>query len=363
MIFLKPRKLTHGHEILRTSNATLIYLGSASFHFSYKLKSRLFFGSLDFKKRRFQLIPLFLSAFSITAFLGFGPIHTSAGLKPDPILSNTEAVENDIRDMEAKNADDIYLRETEEQKRAILNASEDDNEFMKKTHYTIKTGENLNSVLKKFNLKAEELEVKKGRKYNLKPGDVVLLPGRNGLIHTMKKGESLARLIDQYGLSVRDVLIENKLGSADIFEPGDKVFLPGAVAPVPEPTWYLPVSSRVITSDYAYRTYPRSHFHDALDLKANYESVKAARSGKIIYSGWMGGYGNVIIIQHTDNFKTLYAHNSKLYVKRGDKIQGGRVISRSGCTGYCFGAHLHFEVIKNGKTVDPKKYLKGLRYK
>ena len=104
-------------------------------------------------------------------------------------------------------------------------------------------------------------------------------------------------------------------------------------------------------------------FHEGLDLKSYYAPVKASKSGKVIYSGWLGGYGYTVVIDHGNNMKTLYAHNSRLYVKKGAYVQRGQVISRSGNTGYSFGPHLHFEVIKNGKSVDPRKYLKNLRMK
>nr|HNI26208.1 M23 family metallopeptidase [Leptospiraceae bacterium] len=61
----------------------------------------------------------------------------------------------------------------------------------------------------------------------------------------------------------------------------------------------------------------------------------------------------------TKELKSLYAHNSRIIVKEGEYIQGGKQISVSGCTGYCFGAHLHLEIIKNGVSVNPKDYIKG----
>ena len=147
-----------------------------------------------------------------------------------------------------------------------------------------------------------------------------------------------------------------------MFKVGQKIFLPGAEVPEPPPIWVAPVSSRVITSGFGWRNYPREQFHQAWDLKANYETVYAARSGKVTYSGWLGGYGNAIIIEHTKEIKTLYGHNSKLLVREGEYIQGGKPISRSGCTGYCFGPHLHFEVIRNGENIDPKHYFKPMGF-
>lgn len=363
MIFLKPRKLSHGKELLRTKNFTLIYLGSLNFHYSFILRKQLFYGSIDLKRKRFKLIPLFVTASLIALFLGFGPIQNPTDSQViNPVQPISEVIENDKEDMEAKNADDDYLKETEAQKLAILNLEEDSEEsYEKVTRYTIKEGETLESISQKYSLNIEELAELSGLESSseLKSGDYVYLPGRNGLIYTFQKGDSLARLVNQYNISVDDVIYENKLTNPDIFLEGQKIFLPGAYIPDPPQLWFLPVSSGVITSDFGWRAFPRSQYHDALDLKAAYEPVRAARSGIVIYSGWMGGYGNVVILQHNKNLKTLYGHNSKLFVKRGDKIEGGKVISRSGCTGYCFGAHLHFEIIKDGVPVDPKKYIKG----
>ncbi|MEM7184229.1 MAG: peptidoglycan DD-metalloendopeptidase family protein [Spirochaetota bacterium] len=374
MIFRKPRKLTHGREIVRTDNFTLIYLGDYNYHYSYKRGKKLFFGGIDLNKKRFQALPLIMIACSLTAILGFSPIQSDKrGQSTLPYAVHVnEVFENDATDRKAKNADEDYLKATEAKKKAILESYQEDfsdtqnDHYKKVTRYTVKKNETLKSIAKRFRLKIQDLlktnKIKSKYKYYA-PGEHLYLPGKAGIIYTFKKGDSLARLVSKYNISTDDVLFENKIRSADLFSPGQKIFLPGAVRPKPPLLWYMPVPSRVITSDFAWRTYPRSHFHDALDLKANYEPVKAARSGKVIYSGWMGGYGNVVIIQHTQGLKTLYAHNSKLYVRRGDRVEGGKVISRSGCTGYCFGAHLHFEIIKNGKTTDPKKYLKGFRYK
>lgn len=371
MIFRKPRKLSHGTELLRTRRFTLIHTGEYNFHFSYRRGKRLFFAGVNLNQNRFRLLPLLMIATSLTAILGFSPIQPDNNLSSYLPAYQNEVSENDERDRKAKNADETYLRETEEKKRAILQSydesfNEEDTDYKKKTRYTVKSGETLKSIAQRFNIKQKQ--IKNLNRYLLKkqyvePGDHLFLPGKAGLIYTFKKGDSLARLIYKYDISISDVLYENKLAGADLFLPGQKVFLPGAVINKPKPRWYMPVRSRVITSDYGWRTYPRSHFHDALDLKANYESVRAAYSGRVLYSGWMGGYGNVVILQHKGGLKTLYAHNSRLYVRKGERVKGGKTISRSGCTGYCFGAHLHFEVIKNGKNIDPKKYLKGFRYK
>ena len=116
-----------------------------------------------------------------------------------------------------------------------------------------------------------------------------------------------------------------------------------------------------ITSPYGYRNHPilnKKKLHTGIDIAVpSGTSVLAANSGKVIYSGYNGGYGNTVIIDHGGKISTLYAHNSKLLVKVGDQVEKGEAISKSGRTGLSTGPHLHFEVRENGQHVDPMKYL------
>jgi len=125
----------------------------------------------------------------------------------------------------------------------------------------------------------------------------------------------------------------------------------------PSPGYYK------ITSSYGYRNHPilkKKKLHTGIDIAVpSGTSVVAANSGKVIYSGYYGGYGNTVIIDHGGKISTLYAHNSKLLVKVGAQVEKGKVISKSGSTGLSTGPHLHFEVRENGQPVDPLKYLSG----
>jgi len=118
-----------------------------------------------------------------------------------------------------------------------------------------------------------------------------------------------------------------------------------------------------ITSQYGNRNHPilkKKKMHTGIDIAVpSGTDVIAANTGKVIYSGYNGGYGNTVIIDHGGKISTLYAHNSKLLVKVGDKVEKGKVISKSGSTGLSTGPHLHFEVRENGQHVDPMKYLTG----
>jgi murein DD-endopeptidase MepM/ murein hydrolase activator NlpD len=86
-------------------------------------------------------------------------------------------------------------------------------------------------------------------------------------------------------------------------------------------------------------------------------AIRAAASGTVAIAGWMGGYGQYTCVQHGGGIATCYAHQSSIGVSVGQKVHQGQVIGAAGCTGHCFGDHLHFEVRVNGTPVDPMGYL------
>ncbi|HOJ93183.1 MAG TPA: M23 family metallopeptidase, partial [Dictyoglomaceae bacterium] len=99
--------------------------------------------------------------------------------------------------------------------------------------------------------------------------------------------------------------------------------------------------------------------HTGIDIAVAYGTpIKAAASGKVIYAGWYGGYGNLIILDHGGNISTLYGHLSKIVVKIGEEVAEGEIIGYVGSTGLSTGPHLHFEVRVNGSPVDPAGWLK-----
>jgi len=122
-----------------------------------------------------------------------------------------------------------------------------------------------------------------------------------------------------------------------------------------------PVNTR-ITAGYGTRKNPftnrGSEFHQGIDFAGEIGTpIKATGDSVVIFSGWQSGYGNVIILSHGYGFTTLYGHNSKLLVEKGDKVKKGQIISKMGSTGRSTGPHLHYEVRLNGKVVNPTAYL------
>lgn len=124
--------------------------------------------------------------------------------------------------------------------------------------------------------------------------------------------------------------------------------------------WPVPGNTR-ITSPYGYRIHPilkTKKLHTGIDIAASTgTNVIAANDGTVIFSGYYGGYGYAVIIDHGGQISTLYAHNSKLLVQEGDKVKRGQNIAKSGSTGLSTGPHVHFEVRKNGQHTDPMAQL------
>ncbi|MBS1723998.1 MAG: peptidoglycan DD-metalloendopeptidase family protein [Armatimonadetes bacterium] len=122
----------------------------------------------------------------------------------------------------------------------------------------------------------------------------------------------------------------------------------------------LPVNGR-FSSPFGYRIHPISHtrkMHTGQDIAASSGTpIKAAGPGVVISTGWRGGYGNTVIIDHGGGISTLYGHCSRIFAHAGQKVATGDRIAAVGSTGYSTGPHLHFEVRVNGSPVNPRKYL------
>ena len=113
-----------------------------------------------------------------------------------------------------------------------------------------------------------------------------------------------------------------------------------------------PVSGPVVSA-FGWRW---GRMHEGIDIAAGYgTAIRAAASGTVVSTGWMGGYGNLVVVDHGGGLATAYAHLSSFAA--AGSVSQGQVIGYVGCTGHCFGPHLHFEVRVNGSAVDPLGYL------
>ena len=130
-------------------------------------------------------------------------------------------------------------------------------------------------------------------------------------------------------------------------------------------SFVFPVASySYISSRFGQRVHPITGVlknHNGMDIASNMgTSVYAADGGKVVLAEWYGGYGNCIMIDHGNGYKTLYGHLSYIGVKSGQAVNQGDVIGQVGSTGNSTGPHLHFEVYLNGSRIDPEQFYSGL---
>ena len=174
-----------------------------------------------------------------------------------------------------------------------------------------------------------------------------------GLVHVVEPGQTLYWISRHYGVPVEELIRVNNLGDPDRLLVDQRIFVPGVRAP----SWSWPVAGSKILSYFGERR--SGHRHSGLDIRGRRgQEVLAARSGRVLYSSSMRDYGRTIILDHGDGLRSLYAHNSKLLVVRGQQVQRGQAIARIGRTGNATTEHCHFEIRRGEVPVDPLPYLR-----
>jgi murein DD-endopeptidase MepM/ murein hydrolase activator NlpD len=203
----------------------------------------------------------------------------------------------------------------------------------------------------------------------------------DGVFHTVRRGESIFRISRYYQVSASSILEANQIREARALEAGERLWIPGArrrppsSALLPPPAigrdarerarndaildanlhFAWPLRGR-LTARFGPRGRRR---HEGIDLAAKPGTlIRAAESGRVIYSGdGLGAYGKVVIVRHSDLYATVYAHNRKNRVRKGDFVDKGEVIAEVGQTGNATGPHLHFEIRRDECPRDPLDYL------
>ena len=201
-----------------------------------------------------------------------------------------------------------------------------------------------------------------------------------GLRHRVQRGENLYRIGLAYGVSYQDLARANAIGDPHRIAVGDVLLIPGATrelpvkvitperaqAERPQPDelpagrrpFAWPVAAPAVMSEFGPRA--ESH-HDGIDLRCgDGEPVRAARAGRVLYSDSLRGYGNIVILDHDDDYATVYAHNRENRAAVGQSVGQGEVIALCGQSGQTAEANLHFEVRKANVARNPLFYLPPL---
>ena len=249
--------------------------------------------------------------------------------------------------------------------------------------YEVREGDTLGSISEKFNLQLNTILWVNDmtEKSKIKPGQSIKIPPVDGVVHTVKRGETIYSIAKKYGLEGeagaqgivnypfntftddetfgiavgQTVMVPDGEIRAPVYIPNIASITPttpnaGSVSAMGSFVW--PASGR-ISQGYKF-------YHKAIDIASRGGGpILAADAGRVTLTGWPdgGGYGNRVIIDHGNGFVTLYAHLSVVRVVTGQTVNRGDIIGDMGTTGRSTGVHLHFEIRQNGVMLNPLSFL------
>ncbi len=200
---------------------------------------------------------------------------------------------------------------------------------------------------------------------------------RRGVYHVVEKHQTLYRICKTYGVHIKEVASLNGITDPSKIQTGQRILIPGAKKILRVEIYIDDVVAE--SGEKEEMAYKKLDFlwpvegkitdvfndaetkrHQGIDIPSALGTpIKASSSGKVIYSGnTIKGYGNLIILRHTEELVTVYAHNQINLVEEENWVERGQMIGKVGQTGRATGPHLHFEIRKNNRAVDPLLFLK-----
>ncbi len=243
--------------------------------------------------------------------------------------------------------------------------------------YTIQSGDTLSTIAERFGVSVETILWENNLRVSslLRIGQQLTILPTSGVSHRVVRGETLNSIARRYSVTIEDIQKQNGLAQGQPLAVGARLTIPGArqfrtvvsqrptsslrtlrdtIAPQAQSSTigrlFWPTTSRKLNQYFTWR-------HTGIDIDGDYTSpVYAADDGAIAVSGWGVGYGIHIDIDHGKGLKTRYGHNSKNFVRVGERVKRGQLIGMVGSTGRSTGPHIHFEVIINGRRVNPLNY-------
>lgn len=228
--------------------------------------------------------------------------------------------------------------------------------------HTVQYGETLWSIAQKHGINIDTLIGANNidNMNRIKPGDSLLILPVKGILYKIGPGQDIDSIANNFNIESSIIKSSNNVKRGEKVSTGRLLLIPGVKPEFGykdrlEKMLIAPVNARI--SSYYGRRWGR--MHEGVDYAINIGTlIRAAGSGRVVFSGWAGGYGKTVIIEHRKGLRTLYAHNSSLLVRVGEFVERNEVISKSGNTGNSTGPHLHFEVQINSRAVNPLNYLR-----
>ncbi len=309
-------------------------------------------------KKKYHLIALLLIATSAFVLI-FRPLISS------PDLSREELARNYFE------SEDTYIQFIEN------NVSFDD---LNLRVVSVKRGDNFWKLAQKYGVDIDTLIGANPHWNDLiaRIDQKIVIPSEKGILHFTYKPGDTEELTEMFDIADDEILVQDLPllhGITYRFKKEKKpvaLFIPGA-KPSPDfmqedlarqfrvrEMFRSPLGGRY-SSFYGRRTHPifkNRGFHNGVDIAAPRGTlVGAARGGRVISTGWMGGYGKAVVIRHDNGYKTLYGHLSRILVRQGTRVKSGSLIGRVGSTGFSTGPHLHFTIWHHGRLVNPMNIL------
>lgn len=245
--------------------------------------------------------------------------------------------------------------------------------------YTVQEGDTVSTIAEKFNVSSDTIRWENDLKSkdSIKQGQTLKILPVTGVSHKVGKGDTVYSIAKKYDTDPQGIVNFpfNTFVNDETFElaVGQTLIVPEGIIkdvvqwqPVARARQVTPDAGTVVASgSFVWPTAGKitqnfSWYHKAIDV-ANKAApgVLAADSGKVVTAGWSSvGYGNHVVIDHGNGYRTLYAHMSKLYVVAGQSVGRGAALGQMGSTGRSTGTHLHFEVIHNGVYLNPLSVLR-----
>ena len=243
--------------------------------------------------------------------------------------------------------------------------------------YQVQPGDTLKDIAYKHGTDWEMIAAMNNLSQDIvRAGQILVLPLEKEVVYTVQKGDFLNKIARIFNVTVSEITIANNIVNPNILYIGQELIIPGVqnsfsvnstenikfrsvttTSRGGSANRFLWPSEGHITSTFGPRN---GGFHHGLDIAAPKGSeVRAARNGIVEFVGWLNIYGRTVIIDHGGGYQTLYAHNDRFLVEEGQYVVAGEKIATIGATGNTTGPHLHFEVIVNGKRVDPLNFLRN----
>ena len=244
-------------------------------------------------------------------------------------------------------------------------------EYFSWEHYVVRRGDSVSGIAAEHGLSYDAIITSNDltNANLLRVGQVLRIPNMNGIPYVVRQGDTLSNIARNWNIPLEVIVDVNNI-QADILSVGQTIFLPGARMPVRDLRLALgslfthPLRGGAgvrFTSGFGWRPDPFTgvqSLHQAVDWAAPIgTAVRAASDGRVAMVGTDPGYGRYIILSHSDNFETLYAHLSSVSVRQGDRVTQGVKIGEVGNTGRSTGPHLHFALYRSQRAVNPLDYL------